>query len=196
MRYFWQVEDLWKNIYDSKNDMKILYNRWEEWIVTKGKEIKVGDGTKKNFHSVMGTWCDDENPGLKETISNVEDDDGFIFGDGYSSDRPMSRHSKAWGKGELRDDKRNDDNDNIDDNFTPVKDMGLIGDDNNNDDDDVPVTDNNINKDNPLVTGISGSPAENTRRGGRGAALLREQAEGSSESPAGNTRKGAMAKRA
>ena len=40
------------------------------------------------------------------------------------------------------------------------------------------------------------SPAGNTRRGGRGAALFSVMAEGSSESPAGNTRKGAMTKTA
>ena len=102
MRYFRQVEDLWKNIYDSKKDMKILYNKWEEWIVSKGKEIIVGDGTKKTFHYVMGPCYDDKNPVLKETISDEEDDDGFIFGDGYSDDRPVSRHSMAWRKGELR----------------------------------------------------------------------------------------------
>ena len=62
--------------------MKILYNKWEEWIVSKGKEIIVGHGTKKSFHYVMGTWYDDETPVLKETINDEEDDDDFIFGDG------------------------------------------------------------------------------------------------------------------
>jgi len=42
-------------IYDSEEDMKILYNGWEEWIVSKGKEIAVGDGSKKTFHFIMGS---------------------------------------------------------------------------------------------------------------------------------------------
>ena len=33
--------------------MTILYNRWNNWIKTKGKEIPVGDGSK-TFHYVMG----------------------------------------------------------------------------------------------------------------------------------------------
>ena len=166
----------------------------------------------------MGTWYDDETHVLKETISDEEDDDGFIFGDGYSDDRPRSRYSLAWRTGELRDDKRNDNDNNTDSNVPtrtsprkavntnreePGKEMGwtddddaAAADDDNNIDDNVPAAENDNNKDNTPAVGISGSPAGNTRRGGRGAASFREQAEGSSESPAGHTRKGAMAKRA
>jgi hypothetical protein len=36
--------------------MIVLYNGWEDWIMTKGKEFKVGDGSKKTFHYVMGSW--------------------------------------------------------------------------------------------------------------------------------------------
>jgi hypothetical protein len=36
--------------------MKVIYNKWEKWIDTKGKEIKIGDGSRKTFKSVMGTW--------------------------------------------------------------------------------------------------------------------------------------------
>ncbi len=46
--------------------MKILYNGWEEWILLKGKEIKVGDGTRKTYHYVMGTWYDEETSRVKE----------------------------------------------------------------------------------------------------------------------------------
>ena len=35
--------------------MKVIYNRWEVWIVTKGKEINIGDGSQKTFFHVMGT---------------------------------------------------------------------------------------------------------------------------------------------
>ena len=70
--------------------MKILYNGWEEWILSKGKEIKVGDGTRKTYHYVMGTWYDEETPESKETIDESENEDGFGIGGGYSSDRGRS----------------------------------------------------------------------------------------------------------
>ena len=66
MRYFRSAEEKWKEIYDSEEDMKILYNGWEEWILSKGKEIKVGDGTRKTYHYVMGTWYDEETSRVKE----------------------------------------------------------------------------------------------------------------------------------
>ena len=55
----------------------VLYNGWEEWIVSKGKEIAVGDGTKKTFHYIMGSWYDEETPESKEKIDESEDDDTF-----------------------------------------------------------------------------------------------------------------------
>jgi hypothetical protein len=53
MRYFRSAKEKWKEIYDSEEDMKILYNGWEEWILSKGKEIKVGDGTRIWEHGMM-----------------------------------------------------------------------------------------------------------------------------------------------
>ena len=47
MRYFWNAEVKWKEINNRECNMKIIYNGWEKWITTKGKEMKVGDGTKK-----------------------------------------------------------------------------------------------------------------------------------------------------
>ena len=105
MRYFQNVEEKWKEIYDSEDDMKILYNRWDEWIASKGKEIKVGDGMRKTFHCVMASWYDEETPELKETNDESEDEDGFGIGGGYSFDRGRSRHSIAWQRGQLRDEK-------------------------------------------------------------------------------------------
>ena len=68
-------------IYDSEEDMKILYNRWEEWIASKGKEIKVGDGTRKTYHYIMGTWYEKEIPEFHDTNDKSEDEDGFgLFG--------------------------------------------------------------------------------------------------------------------
>jgi hypothetical protein len=83
--------------------MKVLYNGWEEWIVSKGKDIAVGDGSKKTFHYIMGSWYDEETPESKEKIDESEDDDTFGNDGGYSSDRGRSRHSGAWKAGQLRD---------------------------------------------------------------------------------------------
>jgi hypothetical protein len=105
MRYFRSAEEKWKEIYGSEEDMKILYNGWEEWIASKGKEINVGDGTRKTFHYVMGTWYDKETPESKETNDESEDEDGFGIESGYSSDRGRSRHNIAWQKGKIRDKK-------------------------------------------------------------------------------------------
>ena len=79
--------------------MKVLYNGWEEWIVSKGKEIVVGDGSKKTFHYIMGSWYDEETPESKEKIDESEYDDTFENDGGYSSDRGRSRHSGAWKTG-------------------------------------------------------------------------------------------------
>ena len=49
-RYFDNMEGIWKNNYESKAAMKRLNKRWDDWIETKGKEIRVGDGSKKTFH--------------------------------------------------------------------------------------------------------------------------------------------------
>ncbi len=70
--------------------MKILYNGWEEWIALKGKEINVGDGMRKTYHYVMGTWYDKETLELNETNDKSEDEDGFGIGGGFSSDRGHS----------------------------------------------------------------------------------------------------------
>ena len=103
MQYFKNAEKTWTKIYDSEEDMKVLYNGWEEWIVSKGKDIAVGDGSKKTFHYIMGSWFDEETTESKEKIDESEDDDTFGNDDGYSSDRKHSRHSGAWKTGQLRD---------------------------------------------------------------------------------------------
>ena len=103
MTYFKKTEQTWKNIYDSENDMKVLYNGWEDWIATKGKEIKVGESSKKTFHYVMGTWYDGKSEMEEEKIDESDDDDNFGDEGGYSSDRPRSRHSGNWRRGLLMD---------------------------------------------------------------------------------------------
>ena len=55
--------------------MKVLYNRWENWIATKEKEIKVGDGSRKTFHYVMGTWYDKGSAEVEEKSDESDDED-------------------------------------------------------------------------------------------------------------------------
>ncbi len=31
----------WKEVYDNKKDMRVLYNGWERWITTTGADIKI-----------------------------------------------------------------------------------------------------------------------------------------------------------
>ena len=105
MNYFRNAEREWKEIYDRKDDMKVLYNGWEKWIVTKGKEIHVSDGSRKTYHYVMGSWYDEKTPESKE--KNDESEEEYDSGEegGYSSDRARSRHQDAWARGEIRDKK-------------------------------------------------------------------------------------------
>ena len=51
-KYFARAEAKWREIYNCQERMKVIYNKWEVWLDTKGKEIKVGDGSKKTFKSV------------------------------------------------------------------------------------------------------------------------------------------------
>ena len=104
MRYFRDAEREWKAIYDRKEDMKVLYNGWEKWISVKGKELKAGDGSKKTFHHVMGSWSREKTPESEEKNDESEEEDSGDEG-GYSSDRARSRHSVAWATGEIRDTK-------------------------------------------------------------------------------------------
>ena len=214
--YFWSVEEKWKQIYNSKEDMKILYNKWERWIESTGKDIKVGDGTKKTFHYVMGTWNDVETTGLKETNDNDDDDDDFLFGDGYSSDIPCSKHSRAWKKGQLRDDGDHDNNDDDRDNMVGDEEekVNAKSDYNNNGEESSDDSSDDSSKESQTllrvqaaemsgspkgntrrlqVAEMSGSPAGNTRRGTREEQLLRVPA---AKGKSGSPRKGTTAKRA
>jgi hypothetical protein len=72
--------------------MRLLYNGWERWITTTGSDIKIGDGSKKTFKTVMGTWREDSSPNLK--MGEEQDDEkSWGFEGGSSSDRGGSRHS-------------------------------------------------------------------------------------------------------
>jgi hypothetical protein len=82
--------------------MRALYNGWERWITTMGADIKIGDGSKKTFQTVMGTWREDSSQTSK---MGEKQDDEEIWGleGGYSSDRGLSRHSLDYQSGKLRE---------------------------------------------------------------------------------------------
>jgi hypothetical protein len=56
---------IWKQVYDKKKDMRMLYNGWERWITTTGADIKIGHGLKKTFQTFMGSWREDSSQTLK-----------------------------------------------------------------------------------------------------------------------------------
>ena len=70
--------------------MRVLYNWWERRITTTGADIKIGDGSKKTFQTVMGSWREKQ-------------DDGETWGleGGHSLDRGIGRHSLDFHKGKL-----------------------------------------------------------------------------------------------
>ncbi len=77
-----------RQVYDNKKDMRVLYNGWERWITTTGADIKIRDGSKKTFQSVVGSWGE----GFSQTLKMEEkQDDEEMWGleGGYSSDRGL-----------------------------------------------------------------------------------------------------------
>jgi hypothetical protein len=63
----------WKQIYDNKMDMRVLNNRCRRGITTTGTDIKIGDGSKKIFQTVMGSWREDYLQTLK--MGEKQDDE-------------------------------------------------------------------------------------------------------------------------
>ena len=92
MQFFCKAEKTWKEIYNSKEKMKVIYNKWERWITTKGKEIKIGEGNK-TFHLVMGTWYDTSAASLK-TTNDTDDEEGGGRRGGITPIRVA--HEKVW----------------------------------------------------------------------------------------------------
>ena len=78
--------------------MTVVYNKWEKWITTKGNGMKIGDGTQKTFHTVMGTWYD--NPAVT-TMSDSNDKEEVGAESGYHLDRGQTQESLGWAKGAL-----------------------------------------------------------------------------------------------
>ncbi len=100
MRFFLSAEEKWEDIYNDQESMSVVYNKWEKWITTKGKGMKIGDGTQKTFHMVMGTWND--NPAV--TTTNESNDEEEVGAEsGYHSDRGQTQTSIGWAKGALRE---------------------------------------------------------------------------------------------
>jgi hypothetical protein len=68
--------------------MRVLYNGWERWITTTGSDIKIGDGLKKTFKTVMVTWHVDSSQTLKMG-EKQDDEETWGLEGGYSSDRDV-----------------------------------------------------------------------------------------------------------
>ncbi len=100
MKYFHRAETKWRQVYDTKKDMKVLYNGWERWITITGSHIKAGDGLKKTFKTVMGTWHEDSSQTSKME-KKQDDEETWGLEGGYSSDNGHSRHSLDWHGGKL-----------------------------------------------------------------------------------------------
>ncbi len=100
-KYFHRAEKL-RQVNDSKKDMRVLYNGWEKWITTTGSDIKIGDGLKKTFQTVMGTWREDSSQTLKMG-EKQDDEETWGLEGGYSSDRGHSKHSLDYHRGKLRE---------------------------------------------------------------------------------------------
>ena len=96
-KYFASAEAKWREIYNDEEQMKVIYNKWEVWIDMKGKEIKIGDGSRKTFMSVMGTWY------VTTVAAKHESDGGEEVDSGYGLDRGRGRVSLGWAKGALRE---------------------------------------------------------------------------------------------
>ncbi len=69
----------------------MLYSGWERWITTTGADIKIGDGSKKTFQTVMGSWREDFSQTSKMGEKQNDEETWGLEG-GYSLDRGISRH--------------------------------------------------------------------------------------------------------
>jgi hypothetical protein len=67
-----------------------------------GSDIKIGDGLKKTFQTVMGTWRDDSSQTLK-MWEKQDDEETWGLEGGYSSDKGLSRHSLDYHSGKLEE---------------------------------------------------------------------------------------------
>ena len=80
----------------------MLYKGWERWNTTTGADIKIGDGSKKTFQTVMGSWREDISQTLKMG-EKQDDEETWGLEGGHSLDRGISRHSIDFHKGKLEE---------------------------------------------------------------------------------------------
>ena len=78
----------------------MLYNGWERWITTTGADIKIEDGSKKTFQTVMGSCREDFSQTLKMG-EKQDDEETWGLEGGYSSDRGPNRHGVDFHCGKL-----------------------------------------------------------------------------------------------
>ncbi len=102
MKYFHRSGTKWRQVHDSKKDMRVICNGWERWVTTTGSDIKIGDGPKQTFKTAMGTWHEDSSQTSKMG-EKQDDEETWGLEGGYSSDRGCSRHSLDWQSGKLRE---------------------------------------------------------------------------------------------
>ncbi len=65
-----------------------------------GADIKIRDGSKKTFQTVMGTWRGDSSQTSKMG-EKQDDEETWGLEGGYSSDRGLRRHSLDFHSGKL-----------------------------------------------------------------------------------------------
>jgi hypothetical protein len=90
----------WKQVYDNKKDMRVLYNGWERWITTTGADIKIWDGSKKTFQTVLESWREDISQTSKMGEKQDDEETWGLEGE-YSSGRGHKRHSIDFHSGKL-----------------------------------------------------------------------------------------------
>ncbi len=100
----------------------MLYNGWERWITTTGLDIKIGDGSKKTFKTVMGTWREDSSQTSK-VGEKQDDEETWGLEGGYSPGRgrrdsldyhsgKLGENSSAESEGEDEDEGEDSDGEN------------------------------------------------------------------------------------
>jgi hypothetical protein len=77
MAYFKHGVNAWKPLFKDEALTQELSNAWEEWVSTKGKNMKLAMGTRKTIYSVLGTRSENNNDKQKrksEDDANNDDD--------------------------------------------------------------------------------------------------------------------------
>jgi hypothetical protein len=101
LKFYKRSKSKFKQVYNNKQMMDIIYRGWEQWLVTQKKTLIPGESSSKTFHSIMATWTENEdnncsNKGGKKggLRTDSDSDDGSDDGDGYFSD--MGTNQCTW----------------------------------------------------------------------------------------------------